>query len=346
MNPPSTDVERAEERDAELIDRLYGEDAPGSNDDLGDLRAVRALVARVRDEAPVAEPSPAIAATLLAAARARAPREGPWARFVAWMSPVTSHPGLAAAATLVVVAGAAALWMRGGGEVAEPKAEAPEVRSQAEAPAAGPTVEEPVADPGFEADVATPEPAKEEGEPKGGKPPADIPPEKPVRKSSPAKANQEREEKRLETTPDKRADVPVVVTGRVDGQVGSGGGAASGGDADKKKKAPVKDEAPPPAPPPPEEAPSPSDDGGDGEAVTVTDTAQTERRDSSKDQARAVTRKARAEAEQNNCKNTTSYGTQVSNLDRAIYDKEFVKDRFIDACLRRARSKQTTGSGP
>ena len=184
MNGP----ERDEERDAALIDRLYGDDAA---EDLGELRAVRLLVARVREEAPVAEPSPAIAATLLAAARERAPKEGLWARFVAWMSPVTSHPALAAAATLVVVAGAAALWMRGGGEVAEPKQEAPEVRREAEAQATQPPEDEPAADPAFEqieADVATPEVAKE--------------PEKPTRKRPPVKANQEKPEKTLETKPD------------------------------------------------------------------------------------------------------------------------------------------------
>jgi hypothetical protein len=333
VNPSEPD--RDEERDAALIDRLYGDDA---GEDLGELRSVRALIARVREEAPVAEPSPAISATLLQAARARAPKQGLWARFVAWMSPVTSHPALAAAATLVVVAGAAALWMRGGGEVAEPTRGVPEVRREMqEQRKADPDVDR------FETDgVVQPplEPAKEEAPA-----PAVVAPEKPTRKVPPrdkggsAKDEKlEREEKVLESknADKKKVDPVATVTGKVDGKVG--GGLAGG------ESVTAQDQAPPPPPAP--EPVTPADDA-DEEALEVSGTAQTqEGARSSKDEALAVTRKARAEAAKNNCTNTTAYGTEVLNLDRAVYDKDFVKDRFIDACLRRARSKKSpTTSG-
>jgi hypothetical protein len=332
-----------EERDAALIDRLYG-DAPGGDDELGELRTVRALIARVREEAPVAEPSPAIAATLLAAARERAPKEGLWARFVAWMSPVTAHPGLAAAATLVVVVGATALWMRDGGKVAEPTYEASDRRPAA---AEEPKQEEKAPVDEYETAGTVLTPVEEEPGAKADAPKHEpAAPAKPSRKAPPP-AKGEREERALEATGEttKEEKPAVVVTGRVEGQVG---GSASGGDVERtdKKKAPQEDVAPTTTPPPPPPAPAQDsqladDDEGGGAEETVT----VNERDSSSDQARAVTRKARAEAEKNNCKNTATYGTEVRNLDRGVYDRDFVKDRAIDACLRRERSKSQTKSG-
>ncbi len=131
----AADASIDEAADAALIDRLYGEGAPGSPadvDDLDGLRSLRGLIARVRDEAPVAEPSQALSARLLLAAAEHAPRrpgaaavepEGPglWARVRTWFAPMFAHPGLAAAATLVVVVGVGgALYLRGKGAAHEP----------------------------------------------------------------------------------------------------------------------------------------------------------------------------------------------------------------------------------
>lgn len=331
MNPSEPD--RGEERDAALIDRLYGDDPPAADDDLGELRSVRALVARVREEAPVAEPAPSISARLLQAARERAPKEGLWARFRAFMMPITAHPGLAAAATLVVVAGAAALWMRDGGKVAEPtRGPSQEVKREAAAEAV--PVEEAES---FETGGVIAEPPAETPAPEPTV--ADPAPTRPKRKVPPPAGEREREEK-PQLAEGKKDEAPTVtVTGKVDGHVG-GSGKGAGNEADKKK-APRKEPPPEPAAPTPPPVSPGSDDAGDApeEAQVI---ATDQEAPSSADRARAVTRKARVEAEKNNCKNTMSYGTEVKNLDKRVYDRDFVRDRAIDACLRRETKKKSS----
>jgi hypothetical protein len=324
----------AEERDAALIDRLYG-DVPGAEDaDLGELRTVRALVARVREEAPVAEPSPAIAAALLQAARERAPeKRGVWARLRTWLMPIAAHPALAAAATVVVVAGAAALWMRDGGEVAEPQLDRAAVETKA--PKEPKEEDKNVATADTPATALAPAPAPQLAEPVA---PAEeeqavAVPEKPrprVRETAPPPAK--------EAPPERDEKPAVVVTGQVDGVVG---GLAGGDDGDRQETRNEQKKAETtttPPPPPPEPTTEPQ--GGASYEQVLSDEGGSA---SSADQARAVTRRARAEAEKNNCKNTSAFATEVRNLDRGVYDKEFVRDRAIDACLRRDRKKSTSG---
>lgn len=117
------------ESDADLVDRLY---AGAADPDLDGIRMVRGLVARVRDEMPGVEPPPSISARLLqAAAPARAAvavepdPPGVWARLRMWFA----QPAVAAMATLVLVAGAAALWMRQG-KPASPSISTTEVRDE------------------------------------------------------------------------------------------------------------------------------------------------------------------------------------------------------------------------
>jgi hypothetical protein len=111
--------------DAAMIDRLY------AGSDEGGLQIVRGLVARVREEMPGVEPPAALSARLIQAATPA--RAGVWTRLRTWFAAIAMHPGLAAAATLVLVAGAAAIWMRQGG-----KAATPTVSSTPTAPAAEP----------------------------------------------------------------------------------------------------------------------------------------------------------------------------------------------------------------
>jgi len=304
----------SEERDAELIDRLYGGD---ESDDLGELRGVRELIARVRDEAPGAEPSPAISASLLQAARARAPKEGLWARLRAWLLPITMHPGLAAAATLVIVVGAAAIWMRGGGEIAEPtrddKAAAPAAPAEeavAEAEQAPPA--EPVI-----ADPAPVAPAGAAGEKQDGAEPPARPTKRPPRKP-----------KAEPTRRDVADDADLAVKGTVTGTVG---GVRAEETKKEAKPAPRQEETVTPVPPPPPPSPT-ADSGGALEQVqAVEPPSPTER-------ARALTRQAKAEAGKKNCKNIESYAKQVRGLDRKVHDDEFAKDPAIAAC--RTRSGQ------
>jgi anti-sigma factor RsiW len=134
----------------ELIELLYGELPPDEE------RAVRARVAgdpnlsaqlseleRVRElvrALPEEEPPPAISAQLLAHAAQAAQRRGGtapavapgfWSRVRSWFQPIIAHPGLAAACSVVLVAGVAGvLVLRQGDELtsatrsAEPEPEA------------------------------------------------------------------------------------------------------------------------------------------------------------------------------------------------------------------------------
>ncbi len=141
-----------EAADAALIDRLYGARAAGEGDagtaedaELAGLASVRSLVARVRDEAPVVEPPQALSARLLLAAAEHAPKRaaaaraadggdferGLWARMRRWFAPLVAHPALAAAASLMLVAGVGgALYLRGKATPGEPVREG---REQAQA---------------------------------------------------------------------------------------------------------------------------------------------------------------------------------------------------------------------
>lgn len=140
-----------------LVELLYGErslqsedvssgssasgSSPGIKSDalegeLETMRGLRALFAELPDE----EPPSALTAQLMHAAAMHAKKapaavpaesSGLFAKLRDWFMPVLSHPGLAAAATLVVVVGVAgSLYMRGEAKLAEPQ-----VASEAAAPA-------------------------------------------------------------------------------------------------------------------------------------------------------------------------------------------------------------------
>lgn len=99
---------------------------------LAEMKRVRQVFGALPDE----EPPPAITAQLLAqAARGTSRRAaqsgeptGLWSRLRAWMQPVVAHPGLAAAASALVIAGVAgALLSRKGSDLARPRHAEPAV---------------------------------------------------------------------------------------------------------------------------------------------------------------------------------------------------------------------------
>lgn len=131
--------------DALMVGALYGEltaaertkleahlaSHPEDRAAMDGLETARATVRRGMTEMAPAEPPQAVSAILLQEASRRrastvtatepAEREGVWDRFVAWFRPLAGHPGLAAAAALILVAGTAtALWVRNKGKVTEP----------------------------------------------------------------------------------------------------------------------------------------------------------------------------------------------------------------------------------
>lgn len=134
---PGSDAGEQLERD-DLVALLYGElddgaavrarrhieDDPALTEHMAALSRVRDLFGELDDE----EPPSRLSAQLLAQAAAAAPArrhseaaergQGLWARIVGWFEPILRHPSLAAAASLVLIAGVAgALYLRKGDEL-------------------------------------------------------------------------------------------------------------------------------------------------------------------------------------------------------------------------------------
>lgn len=120
--------------DEDLSEDLDGSEHGDFGEDLGDsqggefdeLLGLRSLFSAMPDE----EPSDAVSNRLLALAATHAPKPtkaksegGLWAWFGNLIMPLATHPGLAAAASLVLVAGVAGtLYYKNGGHAAEPLA--------------------------------------------------------------------------------------------------------------------------------------------------------------------------------------------------------------------------------
>jgi hypothetical protein len=168
----------------QLIERLYGEldadQAAQFDAHLASCPACRLEYESLQQtreafrEMPELEPAPGLSAMLLheAARRGNAAEQGGWlSRLQRWFGLAMAHPGLVAAASLLLVAGVAgSLFVRGGG-VVHPRARsaAPPVEPGAFAIRSGP--EEPPEDRNFAGEEPGEEPGEEaRGEPGGGMP--------------------------------------------------------------------------------------------------------------------------------------------------------------------------------
>lgn len=138
----NTGVPEDEKETNDLLALLYSEDGFDdldselvSDDELGGMQSLRSLFKDLPDE----EPSDAVSNKLMALAAQHAPKPVTESRgFFAWFSdtfmPVMTHPGMAAAATLVLVVGVAGtLYVKGEAKMAQPN-----VESRAEAPSDSP----------------------------------------------------------------------------------------------------------------------------------------------------------------------------------------------------------------
>lgn len=132
----NTGMPEDEKETSDLLALLYPEDGEASNsefvsDELSGMQGLRSLFKDLPDE----EPSDAVTNKLMALAAQHAPKPVEESKgFFAWFSdlftPLVTHPGLAAAATLVLVVGVAGtLYVKGEAKMAKP-----EVASRAEAP--------------------------------------------------------------------------------------------------------------------------------------------------------------------------------------------------------------------
>ena len=139
----------------DLVDLLYGElppdeerairarvaGDPNLSAQLSELERVREMVRALPDE----EPPPAISAQLLAHAAQAAQRRGGtapvvapgfWSRLRSWFQPIIAHPGLAAACSVVLVAGVAGVLILRQGDKLTSATRTAEPEPQADVPSA------------------------------------------------------------------------------------------------------------------------------------------------------------------------------------------------------------------
>ena len=340
----------------DLVGLLYGElDAeqaartgarveadPAQAARLGDMRRVRELFSAMEDEEP---PSRLTAQLMAEAARsapqarsAAAPAEaGIWARFVSWLQPLVQRPALAAAASLVLVAGVAGvLYMRKGEELTSttpastPVSEATPPAATSESAAEPPPVT--AATPADTAEVTVGD--QDEGADRGGAAPAEAPkPTREVARRKQAPGGQAANQKKAMSY-DKAPAKPTVKSGTVYGlseqemvpreEPAAGGGAAPAtGAAEQQKKAddaPIAQPAPAPqAPPPPADSKTPP-----------------------RPDAQTLHKRAIDAALDHRCDEVRSLAGQVRAADPSYYAKTFSPDKRLQACLSGGSSKKAT----
>jgi hypothetical protein len=331
----------------DLVSLLYGELEPDEAERagariasdqeltarLGDMRRVRELFCQMVDE----EPPSRLTAQLMAEAARSAPQTraaaapaqaGFWARFVSWLQPVVQRPSLAAACSLLLVAGVASLlYMRKGeeltstapttavdsttatGEIAEPPAAPPPPPVSAATPAdtSGANLEGDA-----ERSVSDDGTAEKADSGRGAKPMA-------------------KRSKSASTAPgggkayDKAPAKPTLKTGTVYGlseqemvpaeepkaanQAGPTGGAS----------APPQQKAEPPPPAAAEPAPAPSAPRSDSKAP--------------RPDVRELHKRAIDAALDNRCPEVRTLAGQVRATHTADYAKSFAGDKRLKSCL-------------
>ena len=347
----------------DLVDLLYGELPPDEEravrarvagdpalmGKLSEMERVRELMRGVAD----AEPPPHISAQLLAHAaqvtargsRAQDAQPGFWTRVRSWMQPLIAHPGLAAATSLLVVAGVASvLLMRQGDDLTRakrsaepPPAEPTESEAEESAPALEPgaPAEQAEAGEGYAggegAGVAT------GGDQGGAAPgPADAPAPA-VSGDARRRSSSRRERQRRSTDKNASRDDAVDVgleDGRVLGLTEQDRDQARGAKASEKPRpsdesgdaeseAPAGQASPPPAPTsPPASSPSSSEPAPEPKQAAAP----------SELHERAV--KAAANRR---CLEVQSLGQAIRRADPAYHEKVFRGDKRLAVCLSSGR---------
>ncbi len=316
---------------------------------LAEMEQVRELYRGLEDE----EPPSRLSAQLMAAAAARgavsAPAEsapGWWARFVAWAQPVLARPGLAAAMSVLLIAGVASvLLVRRGADVAkleyspdrsvvpdstgsgEGQAGAPGAAPAAEAPAAGTATGDVAQDPALDGDseLATS--------------PAESAREDAVEARRKVRARRSAGRASDEQAKDKSAKAD---DGYVDG---AGPSEAKPQPADQPARA-AAPEPPRPSPTGQESAESGSGGAADTSPPPPASAPAQESPPSDRDeQQRSLQRlheRAVTAAVNRRCLEVRSLAQSIRKLDAAYHDKVFVTDSRLSVCLfagKPARSK-------
>ena len=307
-----------------ILEALYddAEPDPGDRELLAGFRRVRELCAGL----PELEPPSGVTARLMAAAASQIETErrgqGVWARLRAWLEPITGHPALAAACSLVLVAAVGGtLYLSGRTDVAEPTAPGPAGEG---APAAGATLEpgvvggadapapSPDTPPEFEADVSAAQAQQTE---------KDLD-RKEAAKPRPARARVERraldERSKARAGGGSISGKLEIAEGAEPRPAGSASSAADdakrtrgGGPASPSPRAPeAQAPAPPPRKPPAEESEAPTDS------------------------LARFTAAARVAAERGDCPAARRLGARVEKIDAGYFRSDFVGDPAIAPCYR------------
>jgi hypothetical protein len=331
-------MDREPDADPTLVELLYGEldgadrdraearvaADPALASELDGLRALRGTL-RTWGEASDAEP-PGDVSVLLAAARASArpaavatesAAPGLWERLSRWMAPLLAHPGLAAAATLVLVAGVAGtLYVTGGSRMAEPTA-AP---AQDQAPSEIATAPEP-APPREAPAAAAPAAIGEEPAAPGGAAGRGAVADQRERAESKASAAEKPKERRKRQVAEPNDDAEGGVAGGVGGRAFESEAAQPARD---EAVAPTQAPAPPAkAPPATAPAPRPSSSAGDTAEPAAPGAGDLAR----------LTREARDAAARGDCARVRALSERVRALDAAYHARSFRGDKAIAPCL-------------
>ena len=311
---------------------------------LGEMRRVRDLFASLEDEEPPARLSAQLMAEAARAApqprrAAAAPQAGFWARFVSWLQPVVQRPALAAAASLVLVAGVAGvLYMKKGEELTSTAPPPAETASGPEGTAAGATADPAASTPVTSANEAPADTTGTAGDDLAGDEEAAPAAAEPSKESS--RTDQPMAKRRKSSTSGKSADTgknadkaparPALKSGTVyglseqemvprqeaKGEASEGGGGVVGGVADDRSSS--KADAPPPAPPASAPAPTtPSEEQKPAPRVNVRD----------------LHKRAIDAALDNRCTEVRSLAGQVKSNDSSYYAKSFASDGRLRSCL-------------
>lgn len=327
----------------DLVSLLYGELEPEETERagarvasdqelterLGDMRRVRELFSQMADE----EPPSRLTAQLMAEAARSAPQmraaaapaqAGLWARFVSWLQPLVQRPALAAACSLLLVAGVASLLYVRKGEELTSTAPTTTSADTGTATATGEAAEPPPAPPVTAATPADTSGANLEGD-------AEQSSDEPAKKaaSEPAEKPLSRRRKAASTAPgtgkayDKSPAKPTVKSGTVYGlseqemvpaeepKLGNQAGPTGGASAPPRQKAE-------PAPPAAEPAPAPPT--SDSKAAPPPD-------------VRELHKRAIDAALDNRCPEVRTLAGQVRATDSTYYGKSFASDQRLQKCL-------------
>lgn len=367
-NRPDTGDADEDKKTSDLLALLYPDEgaevdasAYEGDEELAGFRDLRAMLADASDE----EPSAAVSNKLLALAAQHAPKPKTEPRGVfAWlgnlMMPLVAHPGLAAAAALVLVAGVAGtLYIKGDVQIAEPTASsrgqspegeaapaeiAPDPESSAPATA---TLAEEVADESENDAEGVVEQSPADGRERS--------------RSADSAADKSKSKKRDEN----RKAKPAVVGG----SSGYGYQDSKSAEAEEESEAParsgarsdslkVKDidtrdlNAPSnnpsagdfSAPPPPKAEPSPRKSTSTNSTPTAPsqdadDDAKAEAKESKAQQATRLHEQARIAAKNKDCTRVLALGQQIRKLDGAYYDRKFLSDEALKSCRASANKK-------